>query len=337
MDDVPVVEVGIPPRAGRSGPLDNRSRIRGLIALVLAFVLVAAVSGLSSRPLAGSAAPAPLPLPPAVGSCLNVDLTPQGPRPVFVPCDQLHRAEVIRAWPAPSAAPTGGVQVERPGPFPVLNYGVIDNRTCRQEAAAYVGPIFEPAVVGWHTVTPSVVSGLVGAPFDERVGDDGWSACLVFDGAGRSFEGSVKDMTRTVGGAWPDVFGVCGDEAPIRTTGACTAAHRVELLGVWQWYRLLPESPEFYTEVSAEALAAGCLALAAEVIGTDDPTFGGRLIVHSDSLWFSNEGDASVYFTGADGSAYSAPPPPDCWVQAAPGTTLTGSVRGLGDRPLPVG
>jgi len=282
-------------------------RVSGLVLLLLAVTAVVIVRAVQHPGVAGRPVAAPLPGPPAVGSCL---LLQDGvPRPVD--CADPHDLEVIAGVEADATSPTVA--------------------QCRARAADYLAPIL---VDDWQ-VPVAVDVAVVSAPTGERVGSRGWQACTVRPSTHDRFTGSLRGMTLAT--YRTDLFGTCFD----RSTGPdlpCDGPHDAERLGTAD---LVETDPAFinakpyyginYTAVTLPDsvladLTRRCRSLAVALTGAADPTYGGQLEIRADirSVLTTERRDTVEIVLG-------------CLAVAPAGRPLTGSVVGLGSRPLPFG
>ncbi len=280
-------------------------RLVGALTLLLATTAVLVAPALQHPGLSGRASAAALPGPPAVGSCLLVRDAVAGP----VDCAEPHDLEV-----------TAGVDSDATTPSP---------EQCTQRAVDYVAPI---RVDDW-LVPLAMDVAVIPAPPGERAGDRGWQACTMRPTTHDRFAGTVRGMT--LADYRSDVFGSCFDQHPgpkIR----CDSPHDAELLGTadvvvtdaapaGNRVRQLPGASALSAPLIAD-LTGRCTSLAARLTGVADPTYAGLLGIR-------------MFVRGVDPTAQ-----PDtlrvavsCVAVAPPGQPLSGSVVGLGTRPLPFG
>lgn len=311
----------------------DRPAPRGVGALVLltAVVLVLATSALLNPGLAGQPAAAPLPAPPAVGSCLV--LTPD--RADAVPCDQEHHAEVVRTWPA-GTLPPGVATFAAIAAYPFGGGGRVGTADCEDEQQAWVQGADVPGSQFWVVSSPVVDSQLLAAPPAQRTASQGWVACIVVAPDRQLLTGSLRAGTPT-----PPVsrLGSCVQEAtnawgPVTLT--CDQPHRTEILASFRIGSVFDDQGHYIGFANDATLSASCTALVAAVARTDDPTFGGRLEVRAESLF-----PASIWEVDATDPAgmpvHTYIPLPQCAVELVGDGTLSGTVVGLGDGPLPLG
>ena len=275
-------------------------------AALLAGVIGALVigQGLHGWRMTGTAAPLALPAPPSSGSCLaprtsDEQLVDPGRQPDVVPCTGPHSAEVFFVGTVPGRAyPLTGVLP--PSRQPVLEAAV---RTCHDEARRYLGE-FDVAA-RWRVPPQLYIKVVVPTPL-WRSGQH-WFGCQA--AATRGPE--TISFTGTMRGAYsahapPALLGTCGASVGDDRV-ACTAAHQAEELSVAP----TPNRLQALKGTDAATMPP-CPAIAAALIGTADPTFGGRLTV----------------------SDHVAPLERSCWIVTTNGTRLVGSMIGHGDSPL---
>lgn len=308
-------------------------RTIGLI--VIGAVLVTTTAGLwllrpgNDDPL-GSGEPTATPTaetatgPPAVGDCVGIPLQGVGTlaygreAPEYdavalpvEPCTGPRYAEVVEIIENP-ADPT---EVEaRNGRDPVAS-------ACAEAVLAYIGPPRTTGAVTWNQTLWQ--SAFLSGPDEAQVaaGQD-WLACLVAPapamggGPEQPADGTLKDAGAT--GVARELVSHCLDGvAPNGRQTACTAPHDQETFG-WNFV----DEP-----LSREELQAGCTDLVAELTGLPDPTADGRL--QTLMLTQDRDGDPEAGDPVPTDSSFS------CAVTTADGSKLVGSLRGLGDNPVP--
>ncbi len=246
--------------------------------------------------------------PPTAGLCLgprDSDHEMADPRidPDPVSCDQPHSAEVFSVGTIPGQAyPLAAT--DSPSQAPALAAAL---RTCHDDARRYLGEFDDAA--RWRVPPQLYIKVMVPTPLAWSVGQH-WFGCQAAATRGPA----VISFTGTMRGAFssaepPAVLASCG-----QTVGSgrvpCTSAHRAEELSVTR----APNRLEALTGVGSAPMPP-CPQIAARLIGTSDPTFGGRLAVieHAEPLERS------------------------CWISTTDGTTLVGTVIGHGSGPLTPG
>jgi hypothetical protein len=278
----------------RSRP-DRRTRAALLAVLVVGTLLgVPAVTGhtvagrgvaavtLSPRPEAGQCL-APLQTPDQLNTV--VDVVP------FVPCSSPHSAELLTVrtldpvdWP------------RRPDVTDAKFTGGELSASCDQLAAKYLGWGSQNAD---HRISVNFFTRLTVSGEQEWAAGQRWYACELMPGTldfPISWTGTARDANH---GTPPGPFAKCADE-PAAPRVPCDRPHHSEQLT--QTYGGRPLD------------AAECTRLVRRVIGTPDPTFGGRLAVVARNL---NGGTA-------------------CWVTTTSSRSLTGTLINHGAAPLPL-
>ena len=282
-------------------------RRRGLALLVVALLGLLVLPSVLGRRVAGSAEAAPVPDQPSIGTCL--ESISGGP-------DQSTVASPDSLITFPSAvvgACTGQLAGEVVSVDPagsaaarvaVGDY-MSDAGACDEQARRFIG-LPATGTINGVTWTPRVAAG------SQRIGPDGrqraagqhWSACVV-TGAGSSYVGSLRSGFDDP--AVQDVLGLCwaGRVSMNAALVSCSAPHRGQLLAAGT-----VSAPG--TVASVDASCAGYARLVT-----------GRTIGAADHLELATTGEGF-------GSMQVF-----CSVTADTGRTLTGSLVGLGTRPLP--
>lgn len=360
---------GVGPQSGRSTPRSPRGAGRRLgivLLLMLAIVGIAAVNRAQASRVTGRAV-ADWPQPPPAGACVDVDEM----NTRVVDCSGAHDAEVTRAF----------------GPFDPMAIARSQDPmyvACAAAADDYVGrgvhaqPDPVPPVTGWPVVWQPLGPGYTGspiyAPADQRAGQYGWAACVITPPAPGKYTGSVRgilsaDPAGVLSGAdgaapvvAPAAFRICLDRQ--QRPASCVGPHYVEVLAAAQIPTGISlanaqgpgsdsRSPIVaVAELMAELTASSqrqCTKFAADVIGTADPTFDGKLLIRVGPA----AGTTAVASTGEQrvrvGQMTAGQVPnsvtdvivtgtssASCTVQAAHGESLTSSMINWGDRPPPI-
>lgn len=251
------------------------------VLLLAVGLLVTLVSNTNPKaPVAGQAATAPLPDPPAVGSCLLLEQ-----RTVTVTaCEEPHNAEVTANWQA-GAAPPEFMRFEL-----LVSFSYADDMepACQSAQADYMNYSQTDPTGIWRPVRPIVHSRLIVAPPGQRTATAGWTTCIVISPKLQLYTGSVRGGYR--GTPLPSFFANCVlNRAAPSPTGDCGDRHPLEVLGILNPAALIDDSSSFTGEIPDESLQASCLALAATLTGAADPTFAGGLRVVAEPLipqWF---------------------------------------------------
>lgn len=275
--------------------LDRRT-IAALLAVVVLGLLLG-VPAVAGHTVVGQAVPAiKLPPRPQPGQCLAPLTTPDELNTVtdvvpFVACSAPHSAELLTVrtldpadWP------------KRPGVTDATFTNGALSQACAELAGQYLGWGTRSAQ---HRLSVSFFTRLtVSSELEWTVGQR-WYACEVMPGFldfPISWTGTARNANN---GTPPGAFAKCADE-PAALQVSCDRPHHAEQLTQTFGGRPLD--------------AAGCTLLAQQVIGTTDPTFGGRLAVVARSA------------NGGTG----------CWVTTTSAQSLTGTLINHGAAPLPL-
>lgn len=361
-------------RTTRVGVAATRRLVGALVLVLIAAVLIAVnhrpADLVAGQPVAG------WPQPPAVGSCL--DLAGRDQR--VVPCDGPHDAEVTRSVDARDPMATAMSQdrvYDACGEAADRYVGLPFGPTSASIPQAADGQ------TDWQAPLPVYSGKPVYAPPDQRAGRYGWVACVILPQVPTRYTGSVKGMVRTAAAegevgsvgasiAMPAAYRTCVGRN--QRPASCAGPHQVEVVASgWAVTTIAlngsptgdagatdPPSPaEIQQRAAASAatqriaaLRAGqqqqCEDLASAVVGTEDPTFGGKLLVRIDaavdpgtSAALSNSGGVQqvqpgqVLRAGSD-MAVSYVSGVSCVIRSAHGEALTASMVGWGDRPPPL-
>ncbi|WP_420120490.1 hypothetical protein [Nakamurella sp.] len=303
-------------------------RLAGALLVLLTVVGATVLSSVAGRGLAGTPVAAPLPDPPAVGDCLLgptvgtaaatgpaaiADGRPEPP--TFGPCDP--------AGIDPVAGPVGEVVAVRPMTGPDRTAGPAE-AGCRPAALAYAGlrprgdtfavpgsPADDP--IQWRYSVDVQTTWITQLPAHPGAGS--WAACIARPGAAGSGPGRLADAF--AGGALPGGYGTCWQSAELSAAVQvvdCREPHVAELIALGRAIGTGPVEPDLVRQ--------SCLDQAALVLRRADPTAGGALSIRVDPER-----------PPGGGAALS----PACFVTAADGRVLVGSLVGIGDGPLPFG
>jgi hypothetical protein len=281
-----------------------RRRWSGLVLLVLAIAAMVVLPRAIGRPVAGSPRIGPIPGPPIQGACLPPFVTQAElddlSTPATVPCDRPHGAEITLVIQLDTVAyPEPAWPTS--GTDPILSQPI---DTCQAQNALYVGVT---GVSPDQRVLPRYRSKVTVPDQIQWLAGQRWYACSVLPDVPLpvSYTGTAH---LAFYGVPPAPFATCAD-GPHQAAVPCNHPHAAEQLtagyqGPTQSWPPLPPNT-----------ADSCRQLAKTIIGTEDPEFGGRIEIIG---WF-------------DGSGLS------CWLQAAGGRRLVGTLIGHGTGPLPLG
>ncbi len=295
---------GGPPGAYR-GLMDRRRS--GVIVLLCAVVALLVVPRVLRPGIDGTAAAAPLPAPPPIGTC--VVLAPRSATPVD--CGQPHDGELFVTWTADDPARPR----DRHSP------------ACIDALAAYPGAAAPTRLHGWEPTVFTLSTRLIRAPRDQRVGDRAWAGCLLRPGDQSRYDGTVLGLPAGATDR-PGAFGACASGS-IYFRLPCTQPHTIERLGTMSGSLPRDEAAPVVADglplILADTLRESCRALAVDLLDTADPTHGGQLdvaVVRSSMV--------PALTQDPDLVAWSV----DCIVDSGE-LLLTDSVVGRGDTALP--
>ncbi|MEP6981513.1 MAG: hypothetical protein ABJA16_12185 [Nakamurella sp.] len=272
-------------------------RLAGMVLLLVALTVIVAVPRLLAPQLVARPLALPLPEPPAVGACLELD-----PTVAEVPCSDVHAAEVTAHWPADSPGRPTGTGESR----------------CRAAAFEYVGLGLVGSAQVWRPAF-GAHSRLLSAPPAQRAGDRGWSACVIRPARTMSSVGSVRDQG-VAPSTRPAAFGLCVTGGGVVVS--CDQPHRIEYLT-----EAVGFAGSLVGGASATRWRTGCSDLATELLGNPDPTLGGKLAVEFMTL----AADPQTGFDPPSSIVFAL-----CAVAVTGDRDLRGSLFGLGDADLPL-
>lgn len=304
------------------------NRPLGVLVLVLALIAAVVTPQILATGLAGAASTVPLPLPPAVGSCLEL-----GGDMAVVPCSEPHDAEVFRSWPA-AAGPAR--QTEQHGvPLDDPTRAAIEYAECWPALGGYLGVGAADSSAGrWQPLPPQAIAHFVLGPTTPTSAGLRWSACVLTTPTGRAFTGSVA---HTAGSRTPDRpsdFGTCIIVSYyFPHVSSCDHPHRIELLGYFVPTQAMLDAGSVLVGYSTEEAQAECVTLARWLTGAADPTYGGRLRIVAESVFgltdFSQDEDTAGLVGGLLHATH-------CLADLTGRGTLQASIVGLGSGELVV-
>lgn len=297
-------------------------RLAGIVVVLLALCAVVVVPALDGKRVAGSAVATSFPDPPKVGECLRspfslVGVQSGSPAEISVmdvslgACADSVSGEVVAFWDTRTAAEQapaarfGGPCYRQAAEYAGLQSG----RSTDLPGAPADGPVRWKPTIGF---TPYLV---VPGDVEQRAGHS-WTACLVVPAGGVAYNGTLRDAFLR---GLPAQYGRCFDSANLDllpTALLCDQPHAAELLATG-W---IPDR----SQVSLTDIERSCRAIAGRLIGTADPTKGEALRVVADRLTLQSDGRPDGPLTVS------------CSMTGAGMAQLSGSVIGLGDRPVPV-
>ncbi len=289
-----------------------------MLLLVLALIAALALPVLAGKQVAGAPVAAEIDPPPAVGSCVRgIDRSDPDtavrasartlPVATVVKCSGDVSGEIISvtaAQRAPAVSTLGDYEQANPG--------------CRSQVEKYLGTAATTVIAGveWNLNIDVDVTTVGPNPRDRAAGRT-WSACVL--SAARQLYPATPLRSSWQSGTVPDAFGLCWAENLIQhgVPTNCTSPHRTQQIG----YGLVAQPSDSGTGIVSSAspddVVAGCRTLAATVLKVADPTRGGALTVKV-----------------VDDT--SGAPFVQCAVAVVGTRELTGSLIGIGNRPLPL-
>ncbi|MET3807309.1 hypothetical protein ABIB25_004332 [Nakamurella sp. UYEF19] len=298
-------------------------RIAGVLLLVVALVATLAVPDVVGRSLAGAPSPEQIAAPPAVGSCVGA-ITGSGPARTGADA----RPSVTGSQPVATVVPCTGrvmgeiISVTVANPRQVVTLQEYDevHPSCRSQVETYLGTTATTTLSGVQWSRSIYVDvATVGPDGHDRAAGRTWTACVM------TAVDQTYPVTASLKSSWttrslPDAYGLCwfDDVVQLGEPVACTSPHRTQQLGYGLVSSPTDSGTSIVSAVGYDAILAGCRTLAASVMDAADPTRGGSLDVR-----------VVVSRSGA--------PYVQCAVSATGSKKLTGSVIGLGTKPVPLG
>ena len=289
-----------------------------MLLLLLGLVAAIALPMLAGKPVPGTPVAAVIDEPPAVGSCVGdisypdpavADRTSARALPVatVVPCSGEVAGEIISVVPR-RAAPV------------VSTLGEYDqaNPSCRSQVEKYLGTTATTVIAGveWN-LNIDVDVTTVGPNAHDRAAGRTWSACVL--SADNQIYPATPLRSSWQSGTLPDAFGLCWAENLVQrgVPTNCTAPHRTQQIGYGFVSDASDDGSGIVSSASPDEVLAGCRKLAAAVMKAPDPTRGGDLAVQ--------------VVDDSSGAPYV-----QCAVTVVGTRKLTGSLIGIGSRPLPL-
>ncbi|MBM9477503.1 hypothetical protein JL107_13720 [Nakamurella flavida] len=311
--------------------------------IVPAVLLAVILPNLGERQLPGRAQGIPLRLAPAVGDCVSTPFRPDrqetGALAVVAdadlrigPCDGTRYGEVTAVLDGAGAydgANSDGryLSGEFAGAAYVCDYQTQDYQGV--PAALRGGALFAD-IWSSRLFTPSVS---VVPDERQRAAGQNWTACVAFrvDAAEQvaPFDASVRDLYRT--GTPPADAGSCEDVADPAVARAvpCGRPHQVELMATSTTMLVDSATGQLVTD----PLLPECVALVGLLTRRPDLDAEGGLTVSVDASYRKQATGEAVGDPGAQTDEVLQDL--RCRVVALAGRTLSGTLLGLGDRPVP--
>ncbi len=320
----------------------GRSRASGLVVLLVAALAVLLAPSLLGDGLPGSPTRAPLPGPPAVGSCVDL----QRGQAVAVPCEGPHLGEVAASWAADVDVPLcrdtafcgsygdPGALIQQYLNLPPTTVGRLS--TCYAAVDDYLfgaaGARSRWSADGhWRPVFPQRAELEVPAPNNQRAGAHGWTACVVTASNRLPYSGRVGGAADGV--ALPNVYAACLEYRDLVTDSTCEAAHRMEVFGQYAFADSEHGNGPPHVGITQDELVASCTSWLGTVLGVDDVTFGGQLRIGVDDRLLGS----GIPVQGNAGPGGTVGYYPSCYLEVVDENRyLTGSLVGLAGSPLPL-
>ncbi len=312
---------------------------RSVGALLMGFAVLAAavVPQMGVRVVPGDPSATQVPAPPALGSCLL--------EPVSYEVLQLANGmnSLHPAVLGSCAGPHYGEVIELKADFPLLEWNPANpypGMTDKQRDVLFScdsGPSYlglpsgtDGEVAGWTPVV-SMQTALLAGDARQRAAGQRWAACVLLGTGDAGIDATIRDTyTGTLknaflAGTTPDSFGKCALGSLTQSAPTpCRDPHTHQLLGI----KHFPPGQH-----PAASIQADCHRLAAQLTRMPDPSAGGRLRLLGELTRWDSQG-----YTIAPGQPHE----PDetleasCSVVTAGTARLTGSLLGIGARPLPI-
>lgn len=308
----------------------NRRTI-GVALLVAVAITATIVPGVIGHQVSGSPAPEPIPPAPGVGTCLTAvsppppateDTNPSArityPSAEFGSCDGAVVGEVMSVD-----------LTEHPLAKATIGTYQAASATCELDQVNYVGSIgpFDPATIttpgiAWQADV-SIASVSIGPTALQIAGGQSWIACV---GAARdrtAYRGRLQGALS--GGVLPSTFATCWrslaetDSSEIDDRElTCAGPHSIEVIA---------ETEIIGPDVDPGRINSTCLGMASRALRTDDPTRGGLLQIAAYAL-----DDRAAVLVGSNPRTGGFA----CIASVAEPHRLTGTVIGIGSKPLPI-
>ncbi len=298
-------------------------RLAGIVVLLLALSAIVVVPSLDGRRVSGTAVATTFADPPQVGDCLRAPfaltaVVAGSPPEISVTsidlgsCEGEASGEVVAFWEtsvAAQQAPSsrfGGPCYRQAAEYSGLESS---NRSTDLPGAPVGGPVRWKPTIGFN---PFLV---VPGELEQRAGRS-WVACMVLPVGGVAYSGTLRNAFSQ---GLPAQFGLCFSSANfdvLPTLLLCDQPHAAELLATG-WIR-------DRSQVSLAEVHDACREVAGRLIGAADPTRGQALEIVTDRL------------TAQSVDRSDGPLTIGCFATAAGATQLSGSVIGLGERPVPI-
>ena len=286
--------------------------------LLLALVAAVALPVLAGKPVAGAPVAALIAPPPAVGSCVG-DISYPDPGTADRTEDRALPVATVIKCSGEVSGEIMSVTPRRSGPT-VSTLGEYDqaNPSCRSQVEEYLGTAATTVIGGveWN-LNIDVEVTTVGPNAHDRAAGRTWSACVV-SASNQIYPATPLHLSWQTG-TLPDAFGLCWAENLVQhgVPTNCTSPHRTQQIGYGFVAQTSDDGTGIVSSAGPDDIVAGCRELAATVMKVSDPTRGGALTVR--------------VVDDSSGAPYV-----QCAVAVVGSRKLTGSLIGIGNRPLPL-
>ncbi len=298
-------------------------------ALLLTTLLVAIiVPQLREVRIAGRAEAAAVTTPPAIGACVLGDPRHSSAGAGEIPalryggCGGPHYGEVVQVFADSSTFPRvlldqiGAPDASTCDPA-ISSYLATDQVMPRNDRGDYRSVSFGT----WRPLGIGSV-GLIGPSSLQRAAGQRWIACVTEGNGSPAVVGTVRDAF--AGGRVPNSYAVCADDLAPGSAISCSGPHRVELFASTGLVYGLPTLAE---------LNSSCNDFIRYLTGRKDLSAGGRLQVRVAPVYY---GLIDAQNSGPFSSVQTQPAQAFCGVAATGSSTLTSTLFGVGDGPLPL-
>ena len=308
----------------------------GLLIIVLVVVAAIAIPSAGGKQIAGTARSAPVPGPPAVGDCLQVpetDAAQPSPTPSYRPrtlgpCGKRVYGEVAAVIddrrPHQPSEPTfqtpddASTVTDDPNELPCLDATTrYLGMTVGTDHAAIISSV-------WRPINP-LRRSLSGPNPTQLAAGQRWVACIVsvhdWGGPSVSYSGTLKNTFALA--TLPPALATCLDTADLGAAQpvSCAKPHHVELFGV---------TDTAHPGLTQRLLDGTCLALAARMMGTSDPSAHGQIQLRASAIHGATDSPVAGLGTATDDSGYAA-----CMAVTPQAHQLQRTLLGLRNKPVP--
>jgi hypothetical protein len=307
-------------------------RWSGLLIVMSVLLAAATIPALGGRMIPGSASIGPIPGPPHVGDCLlrlpdlneaAVDATGAALYQSLAtePCIGDRWGQVVAVVPGGMLA----TPVEVADDHGLASFDDPNRHACSTALAQYLDAGGSPAA--W---SPAITFSItLGRPSDlqRRMGQD-WVACVAGasgpEGTATRYEGGLRaSTTRDLLPATVPTAAIClsSKDFFLAHTIGCAQPHQVEDVAMLMTHD---------TSITMAVLESRCHQLVRGYTEMPDPTAGGQLVDAVVAVHRASDGTEAPGLATGDETGFAR-----CLVHTTGSRLLTGTLLGLGDRPLP--